>query len=297
MASITDSNTHYTNQVKAILDKTYHQGVLKNSLLQQAISYYENEPFNQHKLDELTRQIDELNCANHKEKNSSKIEQLNSQIQQFKKNLAEESDQRHCFISSICQEIIDLSEGVSFADSNRKSAKLLGTIQLLIPTDNSVVADLHQACKPIYKAVLSLRLLDKLCIDNSIITKVSYISGFCNGKSGSDFQQFQAQDMQGYQTFVEQVKIPLVMAALLQDIGHFHPEAQQIICGQEGKLNPFRTLAVDDRKELLQINYRTTIKFLIEGLGTPIYRGNSKAERDVFNSTEHKKIIICKVDA
>jgi hypothetical protein len=100
--------------------------------------------------------------------------------------------------------------------------------------------------------------------------------------------------MQGYQTFVEQVKIPLVMAALLQDIGHFHPEAQQIIRGQEGKLNPFRTLAVDDRKELLQINYRTTIKFLIEGIGAPIYRGNSKAERDVFNSTEHKKLLFVK---
>ena len=294
MASITESNTHYTNQVKGILDKTYHQGVLKNSLLQQAISYYENQPFNQHKLDELTRQIDELNCPDDQLKNLTKIEQLNIQIQQLKKTLAEESDERHRFISLICQEIMELSEGISFTESNRKSAKLLGTIQLLIPTDNSAVADFHQSCKPVYKAVLSLRLLDKLCIDGSILTKVPYIAEFCNDKSGIDFQQFQAQDIQGYQTFVEQVKIPLVMAALLQDIGHFHPEAQNIVCGQEGQLNPFRMLAVDDRKALLQINYRSTIKFLIEGLGAPIYRGNSKAERNIFNATEHKKLLFVK---
>ena len=283
-------NTHYIIKVKELLEKTYHQGVLKSSLLQQAIGYYDTEPFNQHKLDELTRQIEELNCADKQATTLNKIKQLNIQIEQFKKKLAEESDQRHRFISAICQEIIELCEGTNFTDNNCKSAKLLGTIQLLIPTEDSAVANFHQACKPLYKAVLSLRLLDKLCIEDSIITKVPYIAEFSQGKNGIDFQEFQVKDIQGYQTFVEQVKIPLVMAALLQDIGNFHPEAQNIICGQEEQLNPFRSLEISVRKALLQINYRSTVKFLREGLGVPIYKGKSKAEGDIFNATELKKL-------
>jgi hypothetical protein len=133
-----------------------------------------------------------------------------------------------------------------------------------------------------------------LCIDDSNLTRVAYIAEFCKGKSGKDFQQFQEEDPQGYQTFVEQVKIPLVMAALLQDIGNFHPEAQTILCGQEGQLNPSRSLEISVRKELLQINYRATVKFLSQGIGVPIYRGKSKAEGDIFNATEHKKLSFVK---
>jgi hypothetical protein len=35
------------------------------------------------------------------------------------------------------------------------------------------------------------------------------------------------------------VKIPVLMAAILQDIGHYHPNAQKIIHGVDGKLDFF----------------------------------------------------------
>ena len=80
------------------------------------------------------------------------------------------------------------------------------------------------------------------------------------------------------------------MAALLQDIGHYHPKAQTIFCGSDGNQNPFRTLDIKERKELLQINYHKTVKYLREGIGMPSFTGNTKAEREQFLLDEQDKI-------
>jgi hypothetical protein len=80
------------------------------------------------------------------------------------------------------------------------------------------------------------------------------------------------------------------MAAILQDIGHYHPNAQKIIHGVDGKLDCFRTLEREERKALLQINYRETIKYLLNGIGVVNYLGDSVAERETFNSTQTRTL-------
>ena len=80
------------------------------------------------------------------------------------------------------------------------------------------------------------------------------------------------------------------MAAILQDIGNYHPDAQQIMYGVDGKQDCYRTLNVEERKSLLQINYRETLKYLLNGIGISMYLGNSKTERDIFNKVETNKL-------
>ena len=121
-----------------------------------------------------------------------------------------------------------------------------------------------------------------------------YITKFLSGISPEQYSDFASHDNKAYHRFVEQVKIPLIMAALIQDVGNYHPKAQTILVGGDGKLDVFRTLEVKQRKELLQINYRETLKYLNEGIGMPIFIGNTKAEREQFIIDEQDKLSFIK---
>ncbi len=260
MALDSPHQTYFTRQVQRLLDRIYGHSAVKDSLLDRAINYFENEEFkaSTENLTEDEERLHKLEC-----------------------------NERHASLSAICFEIIELSEGENFTETNRKSAQLLGTIQLLCYTEGKNIAAHNEKCKSLYKAILALRLLDRLIIDGQIVEP--YILKYLNENSGEAFLDFTNQDADAAQRFIMQIKMPIVMAALLQDIGNYHPAAQKIICGSDGKLSPFRTLALEQRKELLQINYRQTIKYLTDALGSPVFVGNSKAEREVFYGEEHEK--------
>lgn len=287
-------DTKFTSQVKVILDKLYGRSVLKDSLLERAISFYENQPFNQNKLDKLQQRIAELHTHKDDEKVKRQIERIEREYRDFKQDLKFESNERHQFLHTLCKDILELSEGNNFTETNRKSAQFIGTIQLLNPTEGKRVAEANEKSKPLYKAILALRLLDHLIIDDSPCIKDEYLQRIIDGVEGEQFKNLREINPDVYTAFIEEVKMPLLMASLIQDIGHFHPDAQKLVRGENGTLDPFRMLDVDDRKSLLQINYRETIKFLADGIGAPIYVGNSKADRDKFNVNEHKKLVFIK---
>lgn len=50
-------------------------------------------------------------------------------------------------------------------ENNRKSAQFFGTIQLTSPTEGSKVESNNEQCKCLYKAILTIRLLDSLLLD------------------------------------------------------------------------------------------------------------------------------------
>jgi len=261
MAIDSPHQTFFTRQVQRLLDKIYGHSSLKDSLIDRAINYFENEEFKP------------------STDNSTDDEQRLHKL---------ECNERHASLSAICCEIIELSEGESFTETNRKSAQLLGTIQLLSYTEGKKVAQHNEKSKALYKAILALRLLDRLIIDGQIVEP--NILKYINDCSGEKYLDFANQDMEVAERFIKHIKIPIVMAALLQDIGNYHPQAQEILCGSDGKLSPFRTLELDQRKALLQINYQQTIKYLTDALGKPIFVGNTKAERDSFYADEDEKI-------
>ncbi len=262
MAKDSPHQTHYTRQVHHLLAKVYGRSAVKDSLLDRAIEYFEHEEF---------------------KPSDDKTSPEDSQLDLMQRT------ERHSNLLSICNSILELAEAESFSENNRKSAQFLGSIQLLSPTEGKRVASSNEQSKSVYKAVLCLRLLDQLIIEGQVVEP--HILKYLNDISPDQYVDFINTDKEGYERFIAQVKIPLIMAALLQDIGNYHPKAQKILCGNDGKQDPFRTLEVKDRKELLQINYRETIKYLTEGIGIPAFVGNTKKERDEFKLNEQEKLM------
>lgn len=265
MAKDSPHQTHYTRQLRHLLAKVYGRSTVKDSLLDRAIEYFEHEEF---------------------KPSDDKVPEEDSQLDLMQRT------ERHSNLLSICHTILELAEADSHKENNRKSAQFLGSIQLLSPTEGKRVAGSNEQSKSIYKAVLCLRLLDQLIVEGQVVEP--YINKHLEGISADEYLDFVNQNSEAYQRFTAKVKIPLIMAALLQDIGNYHPKAQIILSGSDGKLDPFRTLEVKDRKELLQINYRETIKYLTEGIGIPSFVGNTKKERDEFKVDEQEKLMFIK---
>ncbi|MCP4320476.1 MAG: hypothetical protein GY787_01180, partial [Alteromonadales bacterium] len=265
MAKESPHQTYYTRQIKHLLAKVYGRSAVKDSLLDCAAEYFTQEEF---------RSSDE------KATEESQLEQM-------------QRTERYSCLLSLSLTILELSEGESFAESSRKSAQFLGTVQLLSPTEGKRVAKNNEQSKSIYKAVLCLRLLDSLIINGQMIEP--YINKFLPNISAEQYIDFVNHDCEGYQRFVEQVKVPLIMAALIQDIGYYHPKAQKVFCGSDGKQDPFRTLEVKERKELLQINFRETLRYLNDGIGMPTFIGNTKAELEQFTVDEQDKLSFIKL--
>jgi len=292
MTTKTYSDTNFTTQVKSLLTRIYGRSQLKDSVLDRAIEYYEKQPFIQHKLDELKINIEKITAQVSTEKTKLQLIRLEREQRNYQEELRFERNERHQHLLSLCKEVINLCEGDCFVENNRKSAQLLGTIQLISPTEGKKVTLLNEQHKPLYKSVLCLRLLDRLCIDKNIVEP--YIKTALGDVTPEKYNGFSKENPEAYQRFVEQVKIPLVMSALLQDIGNNHPESLAILHGEDKKQDPHRTLPIEERKALLQINYRETVKYLVDGIGASMYIGNSKADRDKCNAIEHKKLLFIK---
>ncbi|WP_333607315.1 hypothetical protein [Arsukibacterium sp.] len=184
-------------------------------------------------------------------------------------------------LQQLCYDILAVCQGERPEDTLQLSAKLLGTIQLMSPTQGKNIAVNNQKVKHLYKAVLCLRLLDKLIEDENL--QHSYIR--------QRWQQSQTADRQaGYDAFRDDVQVPLLMAALLQDIGSLAPEAQRILKGADGTADEFRVLEQDERVELLQISFAQSVEFLQKALAIAPYPGRDLLEQQRHMQREREKL-------
>ena len=276
-------DTKFTTKVKILLTKIYGPSPSKDSVLERAIAFYDLEFLSQGKVKSLNNEMAKLVKID-SDKSNKKLLKLEREQQENLKVLNAERNERAEHLQRICRDILELCEGESLAETKRKSAELLGTMQLLLPTEGSKVAVENERSKPLYRAVLALRLLDQICLKNSssedtLAQELMAIVAF-------DFKELRSGSAEAFRQFTNLVKIPVLMAAILQDIGHYHPNARKIIQGVDGKLDCFRTLQLEERKALLQINYRETIKYFLNGIGVVNYLGDSVAEKEAFDSAQ-----------
>lgn len=272
-------DTNFTIRVKALSREIYGKN---DSMLEDASVYFIQKR-------SLTLQSKTLTLS---KKNTIKSEK---DIAKYNEQLAEisvERKERQVKLDRLCHDIIALCEGDNYEEDNRKSAQLLSTIQLLTPHEAGKIAHFNALNKPLYKAVLCLRILDRLCIENKV--NDTYIKERLVSITHGEYQRFSVINPEGYAKFVDEVKVPLIKAALLQDIGNNHPNAQSILKGKDGTENPYRLLDIEERKQLLQIDYSETINYLIEGIGVVKYSGNLRAEKKIFDETEKRKLIFIK---
>ena len=192
--------------------------------------------------------------------------------------------QRYNQLHLICQQLLELTEGQSRQETILRSSRLLGTLQLLAPSEGDSMAAMQQKYKPFYKAVLSLRLLDHL-LEQKLITN-SYILK----KAQQRAEMLQLPGPQPYCPFRDDVQIPLLMAVLLQDVGHYHPDALRLLRADGSQPNYRLQFSAAERQEFLDVSLQASLRFLLKGIGMPLYRGNSKSERAEFQQNEQEKI-------
>ena len=137
MVNKTYSDTNFATQVKGLLSRIYGRSHLKNSVLERGIDYYEKQPVVQQKLDDLKHKIQKVTGQVVTDKTKKLLVRLEREERNYHEALRFERNERHQHLLVLCKDIISLCEGDNFAENNRKSAQLLGTIQLISPTQGN----------------------------------------------------------------------------------------------------------------------------------------------------------------
>ncbi|WP_019612843.1 hypothetical protein [Psychromonas ossibalaenae] len=278
------SESSSTKAISNIVKKIHTSSPLKDSVYEEAAAYFAQLPEIEESLAALHQDLTTAQqnlSANRKSENvkklKSKVEQNLKKIKVFESQQDEERLSRLRKLKSICDEILSFCIGQNRDDTDKKIAKLLGTLSLRAPEGINPALQYNQQSQHLYQAVLSLKLLDQLLEDNKIANE--YI-----------LKWILPDDTEELLSFGAEVQIPLLMTSLLHDVGLCHPAAQQILKGESGDADEFRVLSADERLDLLKCNYQQTLNYLTDGLGLDKYIGGSKAEREIFNQKEKEKL-------
>lgn len=286
-------DSSHTRTIKSFITRIQEQSIVKDSLYESAIHYFENLPEQDKKIGFAEAQISDAQDALDQCENVGKKAQLEDKVQKLKSHLIDiqkeiDADRlvRLEKANQLAMDIMHEIQGKSPAEMDINVARFLGTLLLVSPTEGKQIAKINQKHKHLYKAVLTIKLMHHLVEQNAL--RHDFVK-----KKYQQHQKFLID--KGYEAidespFRRDVEIPVVIAALCQDIGQFHQDAQLILKGEEGDLDEFRMLDKDDRNNLLKINYTQTLKFVTHGLGMDRYRGNSKEEKVEFQQNEKDKL-------
>ncbi len=261
----------YTQQVKSLIDIVYPQESGLGSVYEDARHYFSVTPSLEDHAHDLKIQLGGLR---HSQKESGQATQLKQKLKKAEIKLEEERIDRVSRIYDVAQKLLDLCEGDSYEETQLLSAKFLGTVMLQTRGKVAGFQRLHQRLKPLYKAVLTLRLTDKMYKEQTV--KNPYLLEHKDALSRFDGNR------EVLEKWRSGLAIPIICAAILQDIGLQSFDALLLLRGEEGELDEFRVLDAEKRKALLKYNYQYTMEYLKKGLGIPKYVGNDKDERDEF---------------
>lgn len=271
MSKFEHPDNKYTLQVKQLIEDVYPKDNQRESLYSDARMYFASVNVQQLRIDQLQTKLANTDVS---KQGKAKAEHLKGELKKINAEFEEQRKVRIDRLHSVVAKLIYLCEADSFEETQLLSSKFLGTLMLLTRGPEGNFATLHQRLKPLYKAVLALRLVDK--VHNMDVKDNRYLSHVQDSvmrfKGNSETRE----------KWQEDVARPIIICALLQDIGLQAPEASKILHGPQKNLDAFRLLDETDRKQLLKVNFTQTLDYLKNGLGIPRYIGNDKAERDRF---------------
>lgn len=282
------NNSNYTISVDLLVNAISGENPVKPTLYQQAADFFIHEPANKQKLTKLKVEIRDAKLSLQTQSGKSKkilkqlLEQLNKNYEVELLSQQTQRIQRLNNAIDVCLDILSLSEGEDFDETQLKSAKFLTTLLLFSPEQGKKIAELHSRLKPAYKAVLSLRVLDKLVSDN--VVKNAYIL-----KNYSADKRYET-DATDYECYTQAVILPIMLAAIFQDVGLQHPALTALLEGAEENKDRFRLLEQQEREEMLALNYQYTIDYLKNGLGCQQTGADKEAEIAEFDEAEQKRL-------
>ncbi|MFT5839408.1 MAG: hypothetical protein ACI9UT_001911 [Flavobacteriales bacterium] len=285
-----DKNNHssYTVSVDLLVNAISGVNPEKPSLYQQAADYFTNVPVNKQKLTQLKTAIrDTQLLLQIKSGKSARIleHQLNFLNKKYEVELLSQQTlktQRLNHAIDVCLDILSLTEGEDFEATQLKSARFLTTLVLFSPEQSKKLAELHHSLKPAYKAVLSIRVLDKL-VGNGRLKNHYIVKNYAADKR----YEPERTDCECY---TQAVILPIMLAAIFQDVGLQHPALTELLEGTERDKDRFRLLEVREREEMLALNYQHTIDYIKNGLGCQ--QAGTDEEQDIanFDKAEQKRL-------
>lgn len=278
----------YAKIVQRLIERIYHQSPLKDSFYEQSVQWFAQKANDENKQAELEQQLylfenrQQQAAKGNQAVISRNLKQAEDQHKAFAEELEEQRFNRFSELQTLCRDILTLCQGDTFAEINSASAKLLGTIQLISATRGRNIAKDNQKARHLYKGVLSIRLLDRLLMDG-LIEHPFILQRYEEGKSVPYHEDTL------YHPYRDDVHVPVLMAAILQDIGRCHPTCQVILKGEDGSFDEFRELDATDRSTFLQTSYTESLYFLQNALSGGRYTGRSREERERFIQGEIEK--------
>ncbi|MBU3023317.1 hypothetical protein [Aestuariibacter sp. A3R04] len=248
------ADSQYVNQIKQLIDLVEPAESGMTSVIMYAKRYFTLTPPMKSHATELAAELRQMV----KEKADDKdILAIRKKYDDIIERLHNEHFERQKIIRDIVGRLVLLCEGDTWEETQQNSAKFLGCIVMMTRGNGGTYQKLHQRLKPLYKAVLALRLTDKLLTDGTV--SHSYLGEFSHlaDRYDSDARK---------QEWLEHIACPVIVAAVLQDIGLHHPDAIIILNGDNKRKDPFRMLDETDRKALLKTNYQATLTFAKNGI-------------------------------
>jgi hypothetical protein len=259
------NHSSYTVSVDLLVNAISGVNPHKSSLYQQATDYFKKEPENRAKLAHLQTKISDTQLLL-QTKSGKSAKFLNKQLKHLNKiyNFERLSQQTYRIrrlndAIDVCLDILCLSEGEDYEETQLKSARFLTTLVLFSPEKSKNLSEIHHRLKPAYKAVLSLRVLDKL-VGNDIVKHTYILKNY-------DADKRYGSHTTDYECYTQSVILPIMLASIFQDVGMQHPALTELLEGTEGDKDRFRFLEIQEREQMLALNYQYTIDYLKNGLG------------------------------
>ena len=226
------------------------------------------------------------------------------ELADLENRLRTESNNRYEHVDHLTDHLLDLLNG------ERIFNQFMGTIVLSAPTPEEKVRQLrNEKNKPIYVTALTIALFEQIRTTQTFSSK--FLEDELQKVFGKDRQYSlmvektnlddivqeevtEAEDSKNVlkpmsaemkMAYRENVLKPLAKAALLQSIGSYSPEAQQLL-GEDR----YRKLDAKDREKLLSIIDNKTHIYLKVAIGIPTIRFRSREHREQFLSREKKQL-------
>ncbi|AWL11020.1 hypothetical protein HMF8227_00524 [Saliniradius amylolyticus] len=281
MAKAKIGESNYIKDLRVLVAKIHNKSSMRDSFYEQATDYFNEQPLALERLEDLKNKQKQAE-ANPKDEKT--LKRAKKAVKDFEKQLKDEQVTRHKKMVAFAEQIIDMVEHNEDEERVRASARLLGSVMLMGSDEVRHRADQwHHHSQHIYKAVLALLLLEQLVRDELLTNP--YLLRHEQARVRNPKNKDEAREC----PYRRYVKVPLVMAALLQDIGYYHPDALALVDNKPEDSRKQRSLDSEQKQALRKINFEQSLRFCRDAVGMDMYVGNSKEERDQFEQNEKEK--------
>uniref|UniRef100_A0A486XTA9 Uncharacterized protein n=1 Tax=Rheinheimera sp. BAL341 TaxID=1708203 RepID=A0A486XTA9_9GAMM len=176
------------------------------------------------------------------------------------------------------ERILLMTEGASTAETLTRSAKLLGTLQLSVPASARRWRDIQFGYKLLYRATLSLRLLDH-ALQHKLLDDADLQQQFAMRNSADPDCPYRLN-----------VQLPLIIVVMLLDAGQLHSKAAAILSGYAGELDPLRALDSDERGRFLHLAHDARQQLAKDGLGLIPFRADTRQQLQLQQSQQQQRL-------